>query len=170
MNKSERAAEDLLRRFGCIVPIQIEEIATKLGLEIVRQPMEDSVSGMLIIKQEGGTIGVNENHHPNRQRFSIAHELGHYILHRNDMNVFLDTSPIFFRDESSADGSKVREIEANHFAAEILMPREVLVPYIRQEIGFDPSNDLALKRLAGYFGVSTQALLIRLTRLDLIDG
>ncbi len=68
-----------------------------------------------------------------RQRFTIAHELGHFFLHRASSTVFVDAAPIFFRDESSSNGSQREEIEANAFAAELLMPEDA----IRQRLTYD---------------------------------
>ena len=168
MKRAELIAREILERFGNHVPVDVEAIAKSYNLSIRTQALEESVSGMLVIKDDGGLIGVNETHHPNRQRFTVAHELGHFLLHRHASNVFIDTGPIFFRDESSSDGSKLREIQANRFAAELLMPRRILVELLRSE-RFDPSDDAALRRMANRIGVSSQALLIRLTKLRLID-
>jgi Zn-dependent peptidase ImmA (M78 family) len=142
------------------------------GIIIRKESLEDSVSGMLVIKDNQSVIVVNSNHHTNRQRFTIAHELGHYFLHKNSANVFFDESLLFFRDERSAQGVKFQEIEANTFAAEFLMPEQAMRERISQE-PLDALDDLeqsALGRLATEFQVSCQALTIRLMRLGLITG
>jgi Zn-dependent peptidase ImmA (M78 family) len=123
---------------------------------------------MLVVKGEHAIIGVNEAHHLNRQRFTLAHELGHFLLHHSASSVFIDASPVFFRDETSSDGSKLQEIEANTFAAELLMPEELLRKFINNQ-PLDAFDERAVRRLAAQFGVSAQALTIRLTRLGLIN-
>src|SRR4051812_22563300 len=120
-----RKAKDTLDRVGSKVPVDVEAAAKACGVRVVHQDLEDSVSGMLVIKDGHGVIGVNQNHHPNRRRFTIGHELGHYILHRRKAKVFVDASPVFFRDETSADGTETQEVDANAFAAELLMPENV---------------------------------------------
>ena len=99
----------------------------------------------------------------------MAHELGHFLLHKDKSNVFLDEAPIFFRDERSSDGSEREEIEANAFAAALLMPEEILREIIRNK-PLDAQDDVAVRRLATQFGVSIQALTIRLTRLGFLAG
>jgi Zn-dependent peptidase ImmA (M78 family) len=151
------------------VPVDVRAISGDCGTSVTEEELEDSVSGFLVLRDGRGIIGVNRKHHPNRQRFTIAHELAHYLLHRDAASVFIDASPVFFRDETSSEGSKAQEIEANAFAAELLMPAAAL----RARVGnrpVDGHDEAALRRLASEFGVSPQALLIRLTRLDLISG
>lgn len=114
-------------------------------------------------------IGVNQAHAPTRRRFSLAQELGHFLLHGKNPRVFLDASIIYFRDELAAEGSDKEEIEANTFAAELLMPEVVLRQMIRQN-PFDAFDERAVQRLAAQFEVSVQALTIRLTRLRLITA
>ena len=66
-------------------------------------------------------IGVNEDHHSNRQRFSIAHEIAHFVLHHGD--TYIDKGyRVHFRDLESGSGTKREEMEANAFAAALLMP------------------------------------------------
>ena len=109
-----------------------------------------------------------KNQHINRQRFTIAHECGHYELHRTDEPVFIDATPVFFRDDISTEGRSLREIAANGFAAALLMPEQKLRELLREQ-PIDAFDEIAIRRMANLFGVSTQALTIRLSRLDLIS-
>jgi Zn-dependent peptidase ImmA (M78 family) len=81
--------------------------------------------------------------------------------------VFVDRSPVFFRDETSSSGVKWQEMDANAFAAELLMPSEDLKQQLN-EWPIDAFDDMSIRRLAARFGVSAQALTIRLTRLGLV--
>lgn len=162
-----RKAQQVITETGYEIPVDVEAIAKARGLDVVRQDLEDSVSGVLMIRDERGTILVNGAHHPNRQRFSIAHELGHYLLHPEDGTVFVDRSPVFFRDRASSSGIRQQEIDANAFAAELLMPEEDLNAQLNGR-PIDAFDDVSVRRLAARFGVSAQALTIRLTRLDLV--
>jgi Zn-dependent peptidase ImmA (M78 family) len=135
---------------------------------VVQQDVEDSVSGMPVIKDDRSVIGVNQNHHPNRRRFTIGHELGHYVLHRKNAKVFVDASPVFFRDTTSSDGMQLQEIDANAFAAELLMPEDVVREYVGDQL-VDVYDDATIRRLAARFEVSVQAVTIRLIRLGLSE-
>ena len=160
-------ARRVLDELGYSIPVDVEAIAMAQGVAIYRQDLEDSVSGVLVVKNGRGVIGVNEGHHPNRQRFSIAHELGHYLLHPDAGSVFVDRSPVFFRDKTSSEGVEEQEIDANAFAAELLMPEEDLKAQLDGR-PIDAFDDVSVRRLATRFGVSAQALTIRLTNLDLV--
>jgi Zn-dependent peptidase ImmA (M78 family) len=161
-------AREILRRVGPDVPVDVEALAETHGVSVVQQDLEDSVSGILVIKDGHGIIGVNQNHHPNRRRFTIGHELGHYILHRKNAKVFVDASPVFFRDTASSDGMQSQEIAANAFAAELLMPEDAVHEYIGNQL-VDVYDDATVRRLAARFGVSVQAITIRLIRLGLAE-
>jgi Zn-dependent peptidase ImmA (M78 family) len=165
--KAKREAQRLLNQFGGGLPVDVEAIARAQGLSVRAESLEESTSGMLVIKDGGGVIAVNQAHHRNRQRFSVAHELGHYVLHRNSAKVFIDAVPVFYRDEVAADGTHLQEIQANAFAAELLMPEStVREMYQRQPV--DPHDEAAVKRMAARFEVSAQALTLRLAKLGLV--
>lgn len=164
----EQIAQELRADVGDTLPIDVKALAERYGIAVREGQMEENVSGMLVVKEQGAIIGVNQAHHPNRQRFTIAHELGHYFLHRHKGRVFVDAAPVFFRDAASAEGDDWQEVEANAFAAELLMPKADLVAEVRSA-PIDAFDDLALRRIAAHFGVSVQALTIRLARLGLIS-
>lgn len=164
--RSKRIAQEILGSVGEQLPVDVHAIANGYGVDVRELPMEDSVSGVLVLRDGQAAIGVNEMHHPNRQRFSIAHELGHYFLHKDSSNLFIDAAPIYFRDDHSSDGTEIREIQANAFAAELLMPEHILRAQLKNR-PLDAFDELALRQLAVRFGVSVQALTIRLTKLGL---
>lgn len=170
--KAKKLAQSLIESYKLATPVDVDTLAAQEGISIRKETLEDNVSGMLVIKDEQSVIVVNTSHHTNRQRFTIAHELGHYFLHRNFSNVFFDESLLFFRDETSAQGTKFQEIEANAFAAELLMPEQILRKKLSQESldALDDVEQSALGQLASELQVSCQALTIRLTRLGLITG
>ena len=164
----EEVARKLLNQFKLQPPIDIEALVKAHNIAIRTQELEDSISGMLVIKDGRVIIGVNEKHHPNRQRFTLAHELGHFLLHRGSSSIFVDASTVFFRDGISSDGSKAQEVEANAFAGELLMPEKLIREAINSR-PIDAFDEGAVRRLATQFAVSAQALTIRLTRLGLIN-
>jgi Zn-dependent peptidase ImmA (M78 family) len=167
---ARRKAQSIFRQFGAeTIPVDVSEIAQKLKISIFFEPLEESVSGMLVIRQDRAAIGVNENHHPHRQRFTIAHELGHFLLHQEAAKVFVDSTLTFYRDERSSEGIYQQEIEANTFAAELLLPEQAIRTAFSQS-DIDIFDDVAIARLAARFDVSACALMIRLVRLNLISG
>src|SRR5215207_2721590 len=68
-------------------PVQVEELARTLGADIQKRPAEDELSGFLFrdLKGKRAVIGVNSKHPYNRQRFTVAHELGHFLLHEGEV-------------------------------------------------------------------------------------
>jgi Zn-dependent peptidase ImmA (M78 family) len=99
-------------------------------------------------------IGVNSNHHPNRQRFSMAHEYGHYLLHRGKIHEMPDGEQILHRN---GDRNRI-EYQANNFASEFLMPER----NVRKAFRGSGGN---LKKMADFLGVSKEALKYRLENL-----
>ena len=99
-------------------------------------------------------IRINKVHGKTRQRFSIAHELGHFVYHKDDENEFVDTT--FFRGMTSGN----KEYTANKFASELLMPEE----QVRHLI--DKENVRSVAELAARFGVSSAAMLYRVKELN----
>lgn len=159
-------AEALLRQ--CKVkaaPVPVEDIARALGAEIRYSPFEGELAGMLVRGDDDQVvIGVNSLHHPNRQRFTIAHECAHLRLHEG-IKVHIDrTFRVNRRDERSSQAIDADEIEANRFAAELLMPYELIMADLVED-EFDMENDDLLKELAKKYQVSVQALTHRVTNL-----
>jgi hypothetical protein len=79
---AEREAAKLLRQLPVeTMPVPVEEIAEHLRAAIVRERLESTISGLLLPEGGAKLIAVNSAHHPRRQRFTIAHELGHLQMH-----------------------------------------------------------------------------------------
>lgn len=164
-SKAEQVAAQALRESGFNrLPISVAGIAEYYNIKVFTEEFDDDVSGILIIEDDQPMIGVNSGHHMHRQRFSVAHELGHYLLHGQLSRTFVDSGYIYFRDSRSSTGEHQHEMEANAFAAALLMPPEALVAELGQG-DIDVLDEYAVGRLATRFGVSPQALSIRLARL-----
>jgi Zn-dependent peptidase ImmA (M78 family) len=149
-------------------PVDVQRIAEGEGLRVTFESFEDNVSGVLVQQGANVVVGVNIAHHPNRQRFTIAHELAHYKLHPNNPTVYVDDVMFHFRGESLVD-QPPQELEANAFAAALLMPEDFLRRDL-QAASVDALDENAVKKLAHKYGVSTQALTIRLMHLGLLSG
>ena len=145
--------------------------------------MWGGISGVIMYHKDRDQfwIFIEEKDHPNRKRFTFAHELGHYFLHKSDLKsgawYFLDTEESFslFRatcptqyqeidvEEIEKKKEKIREAEANYFAAEFLMPKD-LVEKAYHELNYN------IKELASFFRVSEQAMTFRLIHLSLLSN
>ncbi len=148
-------------------PVPVDRIAKTLGAQLRFSPLDEELSGMIYIKDDIPIIGVNALHHPNRQRFTIAHEIGHLELHRHIIadTVHVDKQfPVLMRDATSATGTEKIEIQANQFAAELLIPRNLLEQALVGKT-FDIDDDGPLDALAKKFRVSKQALEYRIRNL-----
>ena len=135
------------------VQLNIEQlIALKEDIAIEYVPLDASISGRLYRRDGRWIISVNREHHINRQRFTLAHELAHYVLHKSESESFTDT--VFFR------GASVNNFEyaANEFAAKLLMPEDT----VREVVRGGTNN---IKDLAEAFGVSVAAMLYRVKQL-----
>ena len=141
--------------------VPVESVARANGCVVKTAPLDDGLSGMAFIKDGVRAIVVNAKHHPNRQRFTIAHELGHHMLHMSLLNegVHVDTV-IYKRDAEAASGTDPYEIEANQFAAELLMPEKTIRRLIPPHL--DLNDDDQLSHIARAIGVSTAALSFRI--------
>ena len=173
MNASRRRA--ILRRAREVIernqvkapPVLIERIARKLSAQLRFSPLDKELSGMVFVKDGIPIIGVNALHHPNRQRFTIAHECGHLVLHRDRIirEVHVDKAfPMLMRDAVSAASVDPMEIEANLFATELLMP-EFLLAEVLGDATFDIDDDATVSALARRFRVSLSAMQFRLGNL-----
>ena len=149
------------------LPIPVEEIAQKRGLTIKLYDLGEDVSGVLVIDTGKGTIGVSPNEPNIRQRFTIAHELGHYELHKQETGLFIDRGfAVLFRNQQSSTGEIRREQEANAFAAALLMPEKFLIQEIKKQ-KFDLTDEDSLRELARLFNVSVAAMTYRIANLNL---
>ena len=146
------------------VPIPVEDIARTLGADLRYLPYDGDLSGMIFRDESRTVIGVNSLHHPNRQRFTIAHEIGHMLLHKGQ-EIFIDR--IYWvnrRDDVSAQAVEPEEIEANRFASELLMPHALLEADLR-DLQIDIEDEEAMKKLANKYGVSLLAMTFRVNYL-----
>lgn len=164
-----RMAETIIAKYGATPPIPVDVIAESEGAQVDYRDLEDNVSGLLVRKEKNAYIIVNAGHAKNRQRFTIAHELGHFLLHRNDPAIFVDNYFVHFREGGSSDRYDRREVQANAFSANLLMPATSLKADLRGRT-IDVSDEDSLKEIASRYTVSSLALAIRLMELGLAVG
>ena len=149
-------------------PIDVERVAKHLRLKIGYADLGDDVSGLLISKGDTTAIAVQASDAPNRRRFTIAHEIGHFYLRHQfepGEHVHVDHGhAITPRNSRSRTGVDPKEIEANQFAACLLMPTKLLEARIKA-LRTGSLRDSHVTYLANEFEVSEQAMTIRLSTL-----
>ena len=136
-----------------------------MGAVVRYAPFDGQMSGLLhrSENENRAVIGINSLHPTVRQRFSIAHELGHLILHKPALKIDQHAF-VSFRTSMSSSATDPDEVEANQFAAALLMPEALLKQCVHQ-FGENPDVEDAIRELAQQFDVSAQAMTIRLTSL-----
>lgn len=171
MTQIERRAQQILKKFGIKEPpVPIKQVAQELGLNIEPAALGNEVSGILVIQGDKGIIGYNRAHAEVRQRFTIAHELAHYLLHRGERPIFIDRKyAVYLRSGKSSTGEDLQEIQANQMAAALLMPSRQIRAAVRDTV-FDLGDEEGIRELAEHFAVSTQAMSFRLLNLGLGKG
>jgi len=172
MSKEAEAARQLLEEKGMLQPpVPVEDLARQLGVQLSFEPFAGDVSGMIVRDGKRVVIGVNSAHAGTRQRFTIAHELGHLKLHEG-RRVIVDRSlKVNMRDPRSALATSRQEIAANAFAAELLMPEDILRAEIDRTVAERPnvSDTDLVAELARKFAVSRQAMTYRLVNLRILS-
>ncbi|MDF2116382.1 ImmA/IrrE family metallo-endopeptidase [Roseiarcaceae bacterium H3SJ34-1] len=164
--KARTAALRLIQEHGVrAAPVPLDRIVRAAGVVVQYSPFDGELSGMAFIKDGQPIIGVNSLHSSTRQRFTLAHELGHILLHRPVLEasgVHVDKGSLR-RDSLSSEGVDDQEIEANNFAAELLMPEPLLAAAL---VGhdLDLEDEEAVQALAKKFKVSATALQFRVQR------
>ena len=142
---ARKSARNLLTNLEIkAAPVRLSPIVKELKYNVSAGDLSDGLSGVQITVSDECFILYNKNHHVHRKRFTVAHEIGHHVLeHRITGHNHNLTS----KDDN--------EVEANQFAAELLMPLE----FLKEEIsnGTDTAKSLALR-----FWVSNEAMSWRL--------
>jgi Zn-dependent peptidase ImmA (M78 family) len=177
----EQKAFELLKRHDMLQPnFDVVSLIDRLGIRCVQTELPSNISGASMIEDGTRVVTINAHHHENRRRFTAAHELGHIALgHDTSLNISEGSAKdgqddgssashvVLFRDDRSSLGADWREIEANHFAASLLMPKELLENEIAKLDGHFLTEE-HVQALAEMFGVSPMAMSIRLSKLGYI--
>jgi Zn-dependent peptidase ImmA (M78 family) len=163
--KAREAARELLTALRIKAPpVPVDRLIKSRGIILQYAPLEEDLSGMAFIKDGIRIIGINALHHPNRQRFTAAHELAHHVLHESHIRhaVHIDKGfRVLHRDDVSSRGEDPYEIEANAFASELLMPTDFLLEALDAS-GLDLDDEEGIAALARRFRVSVSAMHYRL--------
>lgn len=138
-------------------PVDIYGMAKCLGIDVEHISMEDVCSGSLIKKDDGYVIEVNADHSENRKRFTVAHEIAHFLLHDNLIGNGIYDNAVYRSDDGRKNPNikQYHETQANRLAAKLLMPKKLVNELQAQ--GID-----SIFALANRLRVSEHAVGIRL--------
>lgn len=172
MNKREviDKAEEFCKKHNINqYPVRIASLCSHYDLSVREEYLPENVSGFIVVQKEkfnrfntGRLIVVNLLESSGRKRFTIAHELAHYILHRKE------DDEIFAHRDAGASGPM--ESEANLFAANVLMPRELVIDALENlqlEVRYS-TESMKVNHIAREFVVSPDAARVRLRQLEII--
>lgn len=146
----------VIREFTSETPVRVGALAKALGLKVVAAALPMNISGLIQPDEdgEGFVVKVNRFEPKERQRFTIAHEIAHYLLHRDRINNGVVDS-VLYRSKLTSRA----EAEANRLAADILMPHAQIRRAISE--GTVGTGKTQVDDLAQLFNVSRQAMDIR---------
>ncbi|MEA3052457.1 MAG: hypothetical protein QOG72_1360 [Sphingomonadales bacterium] len=144
-------------------PVRLSQLAKALGVPVKAATLAPGISGEIRPTGEGFVIRINRHDPSKRQRFTVAHELAHFLLHSDQINTGI-SDDVLYRSSLSDQ----REAQANRLAADILMPDDLVLASVEEarEIGV---GDLVLY-LAEQFSTSEGAMRIKLDQLGVADG
>lgn len=160
--RAEQLANDLQIAKAAV---RVEEVAVSLGLTVLYQELPEGISGMLVSRGSAGVIVVQAQDPERRQRFTIAHEIGHHCLKHQFQPGALHIDrgyAISFRTRF-ADVDR-REAEANEFAATLLMPARLIRKAVT-DLQTKSLNEAHIEGMAEEFQVSVPNLMLRLMQL-----
>lgn len=173
LKQIEDTATGLLEKLSLnYAPVPIKNIIKKLDIGLKPDELGEEISGLLVIENNRAVIGYNSEESIVRQRFTMAHEIGHFVLHcdKNAKNqLFVDS--IMYRKNFSSESEKRREMQANTFAASLLMPRKLVVTNFDElvETGGNLTDEDIIYELSSLFKVSSIAMTYRLINLNLLS-
>lgn len=164
-SKIEHLVQDLLRKYDITSPpVPVHDIAKSEGATVDVHKFNKEISGLLLRTGDRAIIAVESTQAPTRQRFTIAHELGHLLLH-NGEELRVDTQfKLNLRSPKSSTAEDIEEIEANAFAASLLMPQKFVKKDVADFI-IDIDDACKVQALSKRYDVSAQAMTIRLVNL-----
>jgi len=174
MRSADQEADRLLKEYRVHEPpVPVGDIARGEGAQIARDRFEGNESGFILRDGKTTIIGVNTLTSRRRQRFTIAHELGHLLLHEGKPLIVDHSIRVNFRNDVSSMATDDEEIEANAFAAALLMPRNLILNNLKAYItkvaqrSESISREDLIAQLAREFDVSAEAVGYRLMNLGI---
>lgn len=143
--------------------VEIEDIAWARGVLVRDGPLEGAEARLAVVGRRGIITISSHLNHPQRRRFAIAHEFGHFEMHRKTSTLAVCMSDDIDRPRwgTAHDAAATRESEANEFASHLLLPERFVTPIMK---GKRPTLDVA-RDLADRFNTSLMAAAVAYIRL-----
>lgn len=168
-------AEELLARHSLVKPpVDVERLAVLEGALLVRTKASGGESGFTLREPDRVIIGVNSGTSARRQRFTIGHEIGHLLMHEGRPLIVDKTIRVNYRmdyrDDRSSMATDREEVEANAFAAALLMPKGWIHESMRRVVGDSLTRDELINSLAREYEVSAEAMGYRLINLGIASA
>lgn len=155
MDKLTSAQHQAVVRVTRQFPVKLGELAKELGVKVFRATLPAGISGEIRREMDNTyVIRINRHETPERQRFTLAHEIGHFLLHKEAIGDGIADDALY-----RSRLSNTLEYEANRFAAELLMPRAAIEKLTENT---ELADDDLVEVVSSKFGVSKQAAQIRL--------
>lgn len=141
------------------VPVRLGDMARELGISVKLSTMQPGQSGQISREGDNYVIRINRHETRERQRYTLAHEIAHFLLHRDEIDRLEGgiVDNVLYR----SGAPERKEYEANRLAADLIMPRDVVQS--EMEAFGTPASDEIIDRMAEIFQVSKAAMEIRLT-------
>lgn len=150
--------KEIISRYHNTAPIKIGTIAKELGLTVKSSTLQAGISGEIRYISGKYIIRVNRHDPKVRQRFTVAHEVAHFLIHRDRIGDGI-VDDILYRSSLS----DTLEAQANRVAADLLMPWDMIQEFLKCHRNLKP--EMRLEKLAEELEVSSTALKIRLGKL-----
>lgn len=160
MNRISEPQKNIVTRYMSEYPVKLGQLAKELGVSIKISSLGTGISGQISREAEGYVVRVNRNEARERQRFTIGHELAHFLLHRD----IIDSSPNGIQDTVlyRSGAPQNIEYEANRLAAELVMPKQLVEKELNEKFN-GVVTEASIEALANRFEVSKAAMEIRLS-------
>lgn len=163
MARIDRAQLEIVRDYLAQYPVRLGALARDLGVSQVKiGAMQTGMSGQICRENGEYIIRINRNESRERQRFTLAHEIAHFLLHRQ----LIDSSPDGITDNVlyRSGAAQHVEYEANRLAADLVMPPDAVSEKLNKEFS-NMVTDGTIEALAESFGVSKAAMEVRLSTM-----
>ena len=162
-NRISPEDKSVVEKFLCEIPVKLGSMAKELGIVVKKSPaLPRNISGKITRLPAGVyEIRINKYESLERQRFTLAHELAHFLLHRNEIARLGEIADnVLYR----SGASETIEYEANRLAAQIIMPDEAISE--RQKAIGNNIDESIIGQLAKEFGVSKSVMEIRMAAAE----
>lgn len=160
---------ETIKKHWSVSPVNIEFILNDLGLECDwSADLDPEISGMIEPTDDGRyLISINKNDAPTRKRFTAAHELGHFLYHKDLIGIGVDDNRLYRSTNvgkfNNTNITQKHETQANAFAANILMPKHLIEPLMAEiRAGGENDRNSVISALANRLNVSVPAMRVRM--------